>query len=90
MGSSESGPHDIRSSEGGSVCLCRLRLCRLCALQQALSCILMHTGISPPRNLIAQWSPSWTIPYLASRMIEGIVFGQPMDSPVRVSCERQH
>jgi hypothetical protein len=51
MGSSESGPHDIQSSEGGSACLCRLRLCRLCALQQALSCILMHTGISPPQKL---------------------------------------
>jgi hypothetical protein len=25
MGRSESGPHEIRSSDGGSPCLCRLR-----------------------------------------------------------------
>jgi hypothetical protein len=80
MGWSESGPHDIWSSEGGSP--------HLCPLQQALSCVPTHTGTNPPRNLVARRLPSWTIPYRALRMIEGIVLGLPTDYPVRFSHGR--
>jgi hypothetical protein len=37
MGRSESGPHDIRSSEGGSPRLCRLRTASVGPLQPALT-----------------------------------------------------
>jgi hypothetical protein len=50
---------------------------RLCPLQQDLSCVLTHIGTNPPGNLVAQRSPSWMIPYLALRMINGIVLGHP-------------
>jgi hypothetical protein len=75
MEMSESWPHDIQSSEGGSPCLCRLKTALVVPMQQALSCVLPHMGTNPPRNLVARRLSSWIIPYLASWMIEMIVFG---------------
>jgi hypothetical protein len=90
MGRSESGPHDIRSSKGGSPVCVDEGPRWLCPLQQALSCVLMHMGTNSLKNLVARWSPSWTIPYFASRMIEGILFGPPTDYPMRFLHGRWH
>jgi hypothetical protein len=75
MKRSESWPHDIQSLEGGSPRLCRLNTALVVFMQQALSCVLSHMSTNPSRNLVAQRLPSWIIPYLASWMIERIVFG---------------
>jgi hypothetical protein len=44
--------------------------------------------VTPP--VLIKDSIGWTIPYLASWMIEWIVFGPPTDYPVRFLRERRH
>jgi hypothetical protein len=50
MERSESGPHDIWSSKGGSPYLCQLRTVSVVPLQRALSCVLTHMGCNPPQK----------------------------------------
>jgi hypothetical protein len=53
MGRSESAPHDIQSTEGGSPRLCRLRAASVGPLQQALTIYWRIWAIWVPANLIA-------------------------------------
>jgi hypothetical protein len=50
MGRSESGPHDIWSSEGGSHCLCRLRTTSVSPPVTSIDYVLTHTGYMGPRK----------------------------------------
>jgi hypothetical protein len=52
-GKSESGPHDIRSFEGGSPCLCRLRTTSVGPPTTNIDYVLLHMGIWVPANLVA-------------------------------------
>jgi hypothetical protein len=48
MGRSESGPHDIRCSEGGSPHLCRLRTASVGSPAISIDYVLMHMGYLGP------------------------------------------
>jgi hypothetical protein len=53
MGRSESGPHDIQSSEGGSLRLCRLRTALVGPPVISIDYVLTHTSYMGPTNLVA-------------------------------------
>jgi hypothetical protein len=50
MGRSESAPHDIQSSEGGSPRLCRLRAASVGPLATSIDYLLTHMGYMGPRK----------------------------------------
>jgi hypothetical protein len=50
MGRSESGMHDIWSSEGGSPHLCRLRTASVDPPATSIDYVLTHTGYMGPRK----------------------------------------
>jgi hypothetical protein len=50
MGRSESGPHDIRSIEGGSPHLCRLRIASVGPPATSINYVLTHMGYMGPRK----------------------------------------
>jgi hypothetical protein len=62
-----------------------------CALlQQALSCVLTHTGLWGPTNLVASTVAELDDTPLYFTDDIGIVFGPPTDYPSRFSCGRRH
>jgi hypothetical protein len=50
MGKSESGLHDIQSSEGGSPHMCRLRTVSVRPLATSIDYVLAHMGYIGPRK----------------------------------------
>jgi hypothetical protein len=50
MGRSESGLHDIQSSEGGSPCLCQLRTVSVGPPAASNDYVLTHAGYMGPRK----------------------------------------
>jgi hypothetical protein len=52
--------------------------------------VLTHTGHMQSPNLVALCVDSWTIPYLASPVYNGIVFVPPMVCLSRRTRGRQH
>jgi hypothetical protein len=81
MRMSESGPFDIRSSDGGSSHLCQLRTNHL-ALVSKFDYVLVHTGHMESRKL-SSFDCHRVGRSLTSHVVmyTGIVYGPPMDSP---------
>jgi hypothetical protein len=62
-----------------------------CALlQQALSCVLTHTGFMGSVNLVASMVAELDDTPLYFMDDIGIVFGPPTNYPARFSCGRRH
>jgi hypothetical protein len=81
MGRSESGPFDIQSFDGGSSCLCRLRIDRLAPVSK-FHYVLAHKGHMESHKLSSidgrRVGQSLTSPIV---MYAGIVYEPPTDSP---------
>jgi hypothetical protein len=73
MGRSESGPHDIRSSEGGSLHLCRLKSVSVGPPATSIDPLLTHMGYMGPCKP-SSFDGHWVGRYLTSLhgCLEGI------------------
>jgi hypothetical protein len=89
-GKDESGLMSDSELQGGSPRL-SIKDCIGCALlQQALSCVLTHTRLWGPANLVASTVAELDDTQLYFTGDIGIVFGPPTDYPSRFSRGRRH